>query len=132
MKIRHTTEQDFDRVMAIYAHARAFMAAHGNPNQWGPTHWPPEALIHADIAAGSSYVCEQDGRVIGTFCFIQGKEIEPTYAHIADGRWRDDSPYGVCTALQPTAPCAAPARSALIGPMPSAAICASIPTGIIP
>ena len=95
MKIRHTAEQDFDRVMAIYAHARAFMAAHGNPNQWGPTHWPPEALIHADIAAGSSYVCEQDGRVIGTFYFIQGKEIEPTYAHIADGRWRDDSPYGV-------------------------------------
>ena len=95
MEIRRSTEQDFDRMMAIYAHAREFMAAHGNPNQWGPTHWPPEALIHRDIASGNSYVCEHEGRVAGTFYFIQGKDIEPTYAHIVDGAWADDSPYGV-------------------------------------
>ena len=95
MEIRRSTEQDFERMMAIYAHARAFMAAHGNPNQWGPTHWPPEALIHSDIASGNSYVCEHGGRVVGTFYFIQGKDIEPTYANIEDGAWADDSPYGV-------------------------------------
>lgn len=95
MIIRKTTEQDFDTVMAIYAHARAFMAAHGNPNQWGPTNWPPQALIHADIAAGKSYVCEHGGQVVGAFFFDQGKDVEPTYAHIADGAWRDESPYGV-------------------------------------
>lgn len=95
MKIRHTTEQDFETVMAIYARARAFMAENGNPNQWGPTHWPPEALIHADIAAGRSYVCVEGNRVVGVFYFDQGKEIEPTYAEITDGAWRDGSPYGV-------------------------------------
>ena len=95
MEIRRSTEQDFDRMMAIYAHARAFMAAHGNPNQWGPTNWPPEELIHRDISSGNSYVCEHEGRVVGTFYFIQGKDIEPTYARIVDGAWAYDSPYGV-------------------------------------
>ncbi len=95
MIIRHTTERDFDTVMRIYARARAFMAENGNPNQWGPTNWPPEALIHADIAAGNSYVCTEDGRVIGTFFFVSGEDIEPTYADITEGAWLDDSPYGV-------------------------------------
>ena len=45
MKIRKTTEKDIERVMDIYAHARKFMAEHGNPNQWGKRNWPPEELI---------------------------------------------------------------------------------------
>ena len=73
MRIRKTTEADFDRVMEIYAYARDFMARTGNPNQWGPTNWPPEALIHNDIQEGDSYVCtNDDGNVIGVFYFIQG------------------------------------------------------------
>ena len=67
MKIRHSTEQDFDRMMEIYGYARKYMAEHGNPNQWGPTNWPPEDLIHCDIRDGNSYVCLNDaGKVIGT------------------------------------------------------------------
>lgn len=96
MKIRKTTEQDFERVMEIYARARAFMAAHGNPNQWGPTCWPPEALIHEDIAAGHGYVCVNDEeKVIGTFFYDFGTDIEPTYRKIEEGSWRDDSDFGV-------------------------------------
>ena len=95
MEIRKSTEQDFDSMMAIYARARRFMAEHGNPNQWGPTRWPPEALIRRDIAQGDSYVCVDGGRVVGTFYFIQGKDIEPTYLNITGGAWLDDSPYGV-------------------------------------
>ena len=96
MQIRHSTGQDLDRIMEIYGFARRFMAAHGNPNQWGPTHWPPKALILSDIRAGDSYVCVDDaGAVIGTFYFIQGRDIEPTYRDITDGAWLDDSPYGV-------------------------------------
>ena len=95
MEIRKSTETDFPRIMEIYAHARTFMAEHGNPNQWGPTSWPPEALIHDDIAKGHSYVCVHGGRVVGTFYFISGKDIEPTYADITDGAWLDDGPYGV-------------------------------------
>ena len=57
MKIRKATEDDLFRMMEIYSYARAFMAEHGNPNQWGPTNWPPEDLLHEDIRAGNSYVC---------------------------------------------------------------------------
>ena len=96
MQIRKSVPQDLDRIMEIYAYARQFMAQHGNPNQWGPTNWPPEALIRKDIAEGSSYVCENEaGKVIGTFFFTQGPDIEPTYREITDGNWLDKSPYGV-------------------------------------
>lgn len=60
MKIRRTRLQELPAVMAIYDHARAFMAENGNPRQWG-TAWPPEDLIRRDIEAGKSYVCVQDG-----------------------------------------------------------------------
>ena len=96
MEIRKTTEQDIGRLMEIYAYARDFMAKTGNPNQWGPTNWPPEDLLRNDIKEGSSYVCTNDnGNVIGTFYFIQGKDIEPNYREITDGAWLDDSAYGV-------------------------------------
>ena len=45
MKIRKSTEQDFTRIMEIYAFAREYMKTHGNPNQWGPTNWPPVKLM---------------------------------------------------------------------------------------
>ncbi len=96
MKIRNSTERDFSRIMEIYSFARRYMAEHGNPNQWGPTNWPPEELIHSDIQSGNSYVCVNDeGRIIGTFYFDQGEEIEPTYRNITDGTWLNNSPYGV-------------------------------------
>lgn len=96
MKIRKSTMNDLDRIMEIYGIARDFMASHGNPNQWGPTNWPPEALILNDIKDGNSYVCTDDaGDVIGTFFFIHGSDIEPTYRRITDGHWLNDSPYGV-------------------------------------
>lgn len=95
MNIRRTTEADIPSVMKLYDHARRFMAEHGNPNQWGPTNWPPETLIRRDIAEGDSYVCIHEDRIVGTFFFRCGKDIEPTYGAIGDGAWLDESPYGV-------------------------------------
>ena len=95
MEIRHSTPQDLDRMEEIYVHARQFMRETGNPNQWGPTNWPPTDLLREDIAAGRSYVCTCDGRVVGTFCFLQGEDIEPTYRVIQEGDWHYDGPYGV-------------------------------------
>lgn len=94
--IRKSTERDVGRMMEIYAFARRFMAEHGNPSQWGPTNWPPEALIRRDIRDGHSYVClSDDGRIVGTFFFNQGEDVEPTYRAITDGAWLYDGPYGV-------------------------------------
>ena len=95
MEIRHTRIDDLPRLQEIYQFARQFMAEHGNPNQWGPTNWPPQALLESDIATGISYVCEHDGRIVGTFAFLCGPNIEPTYRTIFDGAWIDDGPYGV-------------------------------------
>ena len=95
MEIRHSTEDDLFQLMKIYEYARNFMAEHGNPNQWGPTNWPPESLIRSDIADGKSYVCIHDEEIVGTFFFDQGKDIEPTYRVIEHGAWLDDSAYGV-------------------------------------
>ena len=95
MQIRKAAEGDISRIMDIYAHAREYMAANGNPKQWGETNWPPEDLIRDDISRGNSYVCEHDGRVVGVFYFICGKDIEPTYEVIEDGQWINDEPYGV-------------------------------------
>ena len=95
MSIRRTRPEDLETVMAIYARARAFMAEHGNPLQWGPTNWPPEALVRNDIRTGRSYVCECGGRIVAVFYYDAGRDIEPTYAVIEDGAWKDESPYGV-------------------------------------
>ena len=96
MKIRKSELKDLDRIMEIYAFARDFMAKNGNPNQWGPTNWPPRELIKKDIETENSYVClNDDDKIIGTFFFIQGKDIEPTYLEITDGSWLDESSYGV-------------------------------------
>ena len=95
MFIRHSTEKDLDRIMEIYAYARRFMAEHGNPTQWGPTGWPPKALILSDIAAGNSYVCLCDTQIVGTFFFDYGPEIEPAYHKIENGSWLNSDPYGV-------------------------------------
>ena len=93
--IRKSRTEDFPVIMDAYAYARAFMADHGNPTQWGATHWPPEELIRADIAAGKSYVCIENDEIVGVFYYDQGEDIEPAYRTIEDGSWMDDSEYGV-------------------------------------
>lgn len=37
----------------------------------------------------------EEGKVIGTFYFIQVKDIEPTYHIIEDGSWINGDSYGV-------------------------------------
>lgn len=95
MFIRHAEEKDFNRIMEIYEYARTFMAETGNPNQWGPTNWPPAKLIREDIELGRCYVCVEGDKVAGVFCFVFGEDIEPTYAVIEDGEWKHLGPYGV-------------------------------------
>lgn len=95
MNIRKTELNDLLTVMEIYARARKFMAKSGNPNQWGATNWPPENLIRSDIAAGKSFVCVEDDKIVGVFYYNFGKDVESTYAKIYDGAWKNSSAYGV-------------------------------------
>lgn len=92
MQIRKTRTEDLNRIMELYADARAFMRENGNPTQWGTTE-PGRERIEQDIRDGDSYVCTDGDQVIGTFFFKVAEE--PTYAKIYEGTWADDSAYGV-------------------------------------
>lgn len=94
--IRRSGEPDIPRILEIYEGARKYMAENGNPNQWGPTNWPPEELIRNDIREGSSYVCtDEEGEIIATFYYTKGDDPEKTYREIYEGSWRDSEPYAV-------------------------------------
>ena len=91
MTVRHSTAADLPALRGIYAAARAFMKATGNPHQWGDTK-PTEEMILSDIDRGVGYVVEEAGRPCGAFAFIEG--IDPTYGVIDGGAWLNDAPYG--------------------------------------
>lgn len=91
MKIRLSQTEDIPAIMAIYDVARQFMKDQGNPTQWDGG-YPSAGLIEEDIAAGYSFVIEEDGQLVGTFAFIIGED--PTYQVIEMGAWHFSEPYG--------------------------------------
>lgn len=92
MKIRKTRPEELPFVLTLYEKAREFMAAHGNPNQWG-TNRPAVSRVEEDIRERNSYVCEHEGRIVATFYFGPGPD--PTYGIIDGGQWLSDRPYSV-------------------------------------
>jgi hypothetical protein len=92
MTIRHTTLNDLEEVMGIYAYARLQMKKNGNPNQWGDSR-PAKETIENDIKGHNSFLITNDNGICGVFTFIIG--IDPTYAVIENGQWLNDKPYGV-------------------------------------
>ena len=92
MNIRKSTMRDLPRMEEIYALARGFMREHNNPTQWSGG-YPRTELLKKDIAAGKSYVCEDEGEIVATFYFAIEKD--PAYNIITDGKWLSDEPYGV-------------------------------------
>jgi len=96
--IRKTMMADLPAIMQIYSEAQEYMRQNGNPGQWGSTH-PPQHIIEADIAMGTSYVCVINGdtdasqeKILATFFLTTAPD--PTYTKI-DGAWVDDTtPYG--------------------------------------
>lgn len=89
--VRRAVPEDLDRILEIYAYARAFMAENGNPNQWGKTN-PPRKRLEEDIRRGNLYAVTKDEKICGVFAFFLGKD--PTYRQIFEGAWLSDAPYG--------------------------------------
>jgi hypothetical protein len=92
MTIRHTTLQDLEKVMTLYAYARLQMKKNGNPHQWGD-YRPSVETVKADISNHHSFLITQGNEICGVFAFMIGKDA--TYAHIENGNWLNDAPYGV-------------------------------------
>lgn len=92
MEIRKTRKEDIKEVMALYKSAQQFMIENGNPTQWG-TEYPWVELVLSDIDEGISYVCVDEGKIVGVFYFKMG--VDDAYTNIYDGEWLNDKEYGV-------------------------------------
>ncbi len=92
MIIRKTTEADIKEAVKIYEIAREYMRASGNPDQW-QNGYPSEDDVRADISSGGSFVCEDNGEIVGVFYFMP--ENDPTYKTIYHGEWKNALPYAV-------------------------------------
>ena len=90
--IRLAETKDLDAIVKVYAAARAYMAASGNPHQWGDSGYPHRDLLEEDIEKRRLYVIEENGAVHAVFAFMFGDD--PTYAYIEDGQWPNSKPYG--------------------------------------
>lgn len=90
--IRQAGVEDFPRILEIYDLARSFMAATGNPNQWGANH-PPVEQTREDIQTGRLYVVTREHTIHGVF--FLSTQPDPTYAVIYEGAWHEDGPYSV-------------------------------------
>lgn len=92
MEIRKTVLEDLNKVMEIYENARQYMRENGNANQWG-NGYPSGTLIQEDIKEEKSYVCVDEGQIVGVFYFNIGPD--PTYLNIYEGDWIKEGHYGV-------------------------------------
>lgn len=73
MNIRLANTSDTNRIFEIYEYARAYMKAHGNPNQWGDNR-PEKSLTKDDIKNQRCYVMEDEGNIFACFVFTIGFE----------------------------------------------------------
>ena len=90
LEVRKATDADFDRIMEIYAIARAFMIRNGNPTQWEDG-YPQRDLVREDLRKGiCRVICEGD-ILHGVFALFEGDD--PWYHRIEDGQWLNDEPY---------------------------------------
>ena len=93
MEIRQSTKQDLPEILNLYKIAREFMKNHGNPSQWEDK-YPEVSTVELDVEQGISYVCTENGKIVGTFVFFIGRD--PSYDVIENGDWhRNQLPYGV-------------------------------------
>lgn len=92
MEIRQALPSDLETIEKLYEAARAYMCRSGNPSQWAGG-YPQKELVERDIAAGSCYVCMQEEKILGVFCYFE--QPDPTYRRIYEGAWLNQRPYGV-------------------------------------
>ena len=91
-QIRLATADDLEIVCAIYAAARSFMHANGNPTQW-PGDYPGLMDAEKDLEASALWVLDEGSCPIAVMSVLPGPD--PTYAVIEGDPWLNDDPYWV-------------------------------------
>ena len=92
LSIRPATLADLETIESIYDKARSFMWQTGNLHQW-VNGYPSREIITADLENGHLFLCEENSKILGVFCFFIGND--PTYQKIYDGAWLKDGESGV-------------------------------------
>ena len=90
LQVRLGKKEDIPRLNEIYATAREFMRATGNPNQWKNTN-PTEEQILEDIEKSRCNVIYDENGIHGVFALCQGED--PTYEYIEGGQWLNNEAY---------------------------------------
>ncbi len=90
MKLRKAGAADVEAMAALFDQARAALKAAG-VDQWQDG-YPNREDAARDVAAGTAYVLEEAGQVLGTACIAFGEE--PTYRVIEQGNWLGQGDYG--------------------------------------
>lgn len=89
LSLRVATPADNERIDELFAQARAFMIAHGNPNQWQPG-FPNAAMLQEAMAQKQAFVCLDDAvsdpkeQIVGVFTLSFS---EPAYDNLQGGKW---------------------------------------------
>lgn len=91
MELRLTTEEDLESVMQIIEESRKYFKVNEIP-QW-QNGVPNIETIRHDIARKEAYVLTEDDEIVGTCTIIF--EDDPNYEEIHQGRWLNNSEYGV-------------------------------------
>lgn len=84
MLIRKTKEEDVATILEIIEITRENFRKEFIPQWQGE--YPSRDVILTDISNGESYVCEDNGKVVGFCAIIPGKD--PSYKNIYDGEWK--------------------------------------------
>lgn len=88
--IREAIREELPVVKKLIQLGRKRQIEAGNLNQWGPD-YPSDKLLEKDFREGTIYLCEYDGKVVGTFSLFTAPD--PTYKEIVQGDWLNDEPY---------------------------------------
>ncbi len=91
-KIVQAGQEDLPRLEELYARSRAFMAAQGNPYQWGQA-YPQRQLLEGDIQRGHLWMCLRGEALAAAFVFAPGPD--PSYLQVDGEGWPDEGEYGV-------------------------------------
>ena len=92
MEIRLAKIEALDKIKEIYDSAKTFMDQSGNQSQW-INGYPQKELLAKNITDGDLYICAEEDKIVGVFCFFQNAD-DPTYRKIYNGKWLNDKPYG--------------------------------------
>ena len=89
MIIRKAEKRDLFRIMEIVEEARKYFAGAGIP-QWQDG-YPSHSEFEADIAGDRLYVAEENGSVLGVYCY--DTRGDSNYDEIFEGSFSSSAPY---------------------------------------